>query len=73
VWDQNGDLVETVKVPQNLDKPETYVTNLAIKPGTRDGYIVVGGQAGGFVYTFKALADGISQSNGGGAVYPNGA
>jgi hypothetical protein len=31
-------------------------TNLAIKPGSDTAYVVVGGKAGGFVYTFKALA-----------------
>ncbi|MGH2938831.1 MAG: hypothetical protein ACRDPE_12015 [Solirubrobacterales bacterium] len=50
---------------QNLGAPEMSVTNLAIKPGTNTVYVVVGGQAGGFVYTFPALAKGFAGSNGG--------
>ncbi|HVX32931.1 MAG TPA: SMP-30/gluconolactonase/LRE family protein [Solirubrobacterales bacterium] len=71
VWNERGVLQKTIKIPQNLGKPELSATNLAIKPGTRDGFIVVGGAAGGFVYKFKALAKGIMPSNGGG-VLPHG-
>jgi lactonase len=67
VWNTNGDLIATIVVPQNFPQPETLVTNLAIKPGTTDGYLTVGGGNGGFIYRFKALAPGIPQSNGGGA------
>ncbi len=42
-------------------------TNLAIKQGTTDGYITVGGEDGGYIYHFRALAKGIPESNGGGA------
>jgi hypothetical protein len=31
-------------VPQNLPRPETLTTNLAIKPDTTDGYLTVGRQ-----------------------------
>jgi lactonase len=67
VWNPNGDLVATIVVPQNLPQPETLTTNLAIKPGTTDGYLTVGGSNGGYIYHFRALAPGIAQSNGGGA------
>jgi lactonase len=67
VWNTNGDLVATIVVPQNLPQPETLTTNLAIKPGTTDGYLTVGGSNGGYIYKFRALAPGIPQSNGGGA------
>ncbi|GAA1229954.1 lactonase [Microbacterium phyllosphaerae] len=40
-------------------------TNIAIAPGTTDGYMTVSGPDGGYVYTFTALAEGIRQSNGG--------
>jgi lactonase len=43
----------------------TSATNVAIKLGTTDAYMTVSGPAGGFVYEFEALADGIRQSNGG--------
>ena len=67
VWNEHGDLLRTVRIRQNLPKPELSATNLAIKPGTKKAYVVVGGEAGGFVYTFPALAKGIAQSNGGSA------
>jgi lactonase len=65
VWNEHGELQETIKIKQNLDAPEMSATNLAIKPGTDTAYVVVGGKAGGFVYTFKALAKGFAGSNGG--------
>ena len=46
-------------------RPGDVGTNLAIKPGTGTAYVVVDGKAGGFVYTFKALANGFAGSNGG--------
>jgi lactonase len=67
VWNEHGELQETIKIKQNLGAPEMSATNLAIKPGTDTAYVVVGGKAGGFVYTFKALAKGFSGSNGGSA------
>lgn len=71
VWSPAGKLLRTIRVRQNLGAPELSATNLAIKPGTRTAYVVVGGEAGGFVYTFKALAKGIPQSNGGSAALPH--
>jgi lactonase len=65
VWNEHGELLETVKIKQNLGAPEMSATNLAIKPGTSTVYVVVGGKAGGFVYTFPALAKGYAGSNGG--------
>jgi lactonase len=66
VWRPDGTQVADIIVPQNLSADETLTTNLAIKPGTREGYLVVGGHAGGYIYTFTSLAVGGSQSNGGG-------
>jgi lactonase len=67
VWNEHGELQETVKIKQDLGAPEMGATNLAIKPGTKTAYVVVGGQAGGFVYTFPTLAKGFAGSNGGSA------
>jgi lactonase len=67
VWNEHGELQETIKIKQNLGASEMSATNLAIKPGTDTAYVVVGGKAGGFVYTFKALAKGFAGSNGGSA------
>ncbi|NUU21560.1 MAG: SMP-30/gluconolactonase/LRE family protein [Streptomycetaceae bacterium] len=66
VWDAGGALVGTISVPPQ-DMGKMLVSNLVIKPGTTDGYITVGGDKGGFIYRFRALAPGIPQSNGGGA------
>ncbi|MFE2374544.1 SMP-30/gluconolactonase/LRE family protein [Streptomyces sp. NPDC059398] len=66
VWNRTGDLIATIRIPQQ-PKPELLVSNLVIKPGTTHGYITVGGDNGGYVYKFPALAPGIAQSNGGGA------
>lgn len=66
VFSPHGALLATVVVPQTLPAPQLLTANLVIKPGTRDGYLVVGGGNGGFVYTFPALGLGDAQSNGGG-------
>src|ERR1700761_4440777 len=65
VWNEHGELQETIKIKQDLGAPEMGGTNLAIKPGTKTAYLVVGGQAGGYVYTFPTLAKGYAGSNGG--------
>jgi lactonase len=65
VWGERGELKAEIVIPQNLGKPELAATNLGIKPGTKRGYIVVGGESGGFVYSFKALGKGISLAGGG--------
>ncbi len=65
VWNEHGELQETIKIKQDLGTPEMSATNLAIKPGTKTAYVVVGGEDGGFVYTFPTLAKGYPGSNGG--------
>lgn len=70
VWNEHGELQETVKIKQNLGAPEMSATNLAIKPGTKTVYVVVGGKAGGFVYTFPALAKGYPGGSNGGSQPP---
>lgn len=62
VYSSSGEHLTTVVVD---DGSLESATNVAIAPGTTDGYITVSGPKGGFVYTFTALADGIRQSNGG--------
>jgi lactonase len=64
VYSPTGDLRTTVSLPSRA-KGLTSATNIAIRPGTTDAYMTVSGSAGGFVYEFEALADGIRQSNGG--------
>ena len=65
VFNQTGDHLATIKIPQNLPRPQTLTTNIAIKPGTRQGYLIVGGENGGYLYRFRAFAEGGRQSNGG--------
>ncbi|NDZ78663.1 SMP-30/gluconolactonase/LRE family protein [Streptomyces sp. SID10853] len=60
VWNPAGDLLATVVIPQR-PQPEPLVSNLVIKPGSTHGYITVGGDNGGYLYTFRALAPGLSQ------------
>lgn len=62
VFSPTGEHLTTVSVAgTSLES----ATNVAIAPGSTDGYITVSGPEGGYVYTFTALADGIRQSNGG--------
>jgi lactonase len=35
------------------------VSNIVIKPGSRDGYITTGGADGAYLYRFRALAPGL--------------
>jgi lactonase len=64
VYSPDGELLTTVSLPSRA-KGLTSATNIAIRPGTTDAYMTVSGTAGGFVYEFDALAEGIRQSNGG--------
>lgn len=64
VYNPQGRLISSVGMPDGGAGLES-ATNIAIEPGTRNGYITVSGPDGGFIYTFKAEGDGIRQSNGG--------
>ncbi|MFJ3404852.1 SMP-30/gluconolactonase/LRE family protein [Promicromonospora sp. NPDC090134] len=64
VYGPDGTHLTTVSVPDG-DDGLLSATNLAIRPGTTDAYVTVSGPAGGFVYRFDALAQGVRQSNGG--------
>ncbi|MYW04706.1 SMP-30/gluconolactonase/LRE family protein [Streptomyces sp. SID3343] len=66
VWNKSGERIGTIVVP-NRSRETQLVSNVVIKPGTTQGYITVGGDTGGFIYEFRAFAQGIPQSNGGGA------
>jgi len=64
VFAPDGDHLVRIVLPD--DAPElTLATNMAIEPGGRRAYMTVSGPAGGFIYSFDALGDGIRQSNGG--------
>lgn len=65
VYDRHGERLATVEVPARAGKGLESATNVAITPGGTRAYMTVSGPAGGYLYTFDALADGIRQSNGG--------
>lgn len=64
VYNRYGEHLATVKVPGRAEGLES-ATNVAITPGGTRAYMTVSGPAGGYLYTFDALAKGIRQSNGG--------
>ena len=64
VYSKYGERLATVEVPARTEGLES-ATNVAITPGGTRAYMTVSGPAGGYLYTFDALAKGIRQSNGG--------
>ncbi|WP_024875700.1 SMP-30/gluconolactonase/LRE family protein [Saccharomonospora piscinae] len=64
VYAPDGTHKTTITVPEK-DGDLKSATNLAIRPGTTEGYVTVSGPAGGYVYRFDALAEGVRESNGG--------
>ncbi|MFC7885150.1 SMP-30/gluconolactonase/LRE family protein [Streptomyces sp. NPDC057376] len=64
VYSKHGERLATVEVPARAKGLES-ATNVAILPGGTRAYMTVSGPAGGYLYTFDALAEGIRQSNGG--------
>lgn len=64
VYSKYGERLATIEVPGRAVGLES-ATNVAIRPGSRTGYLTVSGPAGGYLYTFDALAKGVRQSNGG--------
>ncbi|MCL7382110.1 SMP-30/gluconolactonase/LRE family protein [Streptomyces sp. 35G-GA-8] len=65
VYSASGELLTTVDVPSARAEGLTSATNVAITPGGTKAYMTVSGPAGGYLYAFDALAEGIRQSNGG--------
>ncbi|GGQ33732.1 SMP-30/gluconolactonase/LRE family protein [Streptomyces mutabilis] len=65
VYDRHGERLATVEVPARAAEGLASATNVAITPGGTKAYMTVSGPAGGYLYTFDALAEGVRQSNGG--------
>ncbi|PAN01248.1 hypothetical protein CJI59_12835 [Streptomyces sp. Alain-F2R5] len=65
VYDRHGERLATVEVPARAAEGLESATNVAITPGGTKAYMTVSGPAGGYLYTFDALAEGVRQSNGG--------
>ncbi|NDZ56028.1 SMP-30/gluconolactonase/LRE family protein [Streptomyces anulatus] len=64
VYDRHGERLATVELPARARGLES-ATNVAITPGGTKAYMTVSGPAGGYLYSFDALAEGTRQSNGG--------
>ncbi|GAA3962196.1 SMP-30/gluconolactonase/LRE family protein [Streptomyces marokkonensis] len=64
VYDQHGERLATIEIPGRTSGLES-ATNVAITPGGTTAYMTVSGPAGGYLYRFDALAEGVRQSNGG--------
>lgn len=65
VYDRHGERLATVEVPARAAGGLESATNVAITPGGTKAYMTVSGPAGGYLYSFDALAEGVRQSNGG--------
>ncbi|MFF8100367.1 SMP-30/gluconolactonase/LRE family protein [Streptomyces sp. NPDC016640] len=65
VYDRHGERLATVEVPARAAEGLESATNVAITPGGTRAYMTVSGPAGGCLYAFDALAEGVRQSNGG--------
>ncbi|MEU8625012.1 SMP-30/gluconolactonase/LRE family protein [Streptomyces sp. NPDC048669] len=66
VYDKYGERLATVEIPARAAAAGLEsATNVAITPGGTTAYMTVSGPAGGYLYAFDALAEGIRQSNGG--------
>ncbi|KOV35623.1 SMP-30/gluconolactonase/LRE family protein [Streptomyces sp. XY152] len=65
VYDRHGERLATIEVPARAAEGLESATNVAITPGGTKAYMTVSGPAGGYLYTFDALAKGVRQSNGG--------
>ncbi|UWM47969.1 SMP-30/gluconolactonase/LRE family protein [Streptomyces carpaticus] len=64
VYSPHGEHLATVEIPAGHQGLES-ATNVAIVPGGTTAYLTVSGPAGGYLYSFEALAEGTRQSNGG--------
>ena len=65
IYPNKSKLLGVFSLNDDFPKPQMLSTNVAIKRGSTDAYITVGGENGGYIYHFKALAPGGEQSNGG--------
>ena len=54
-----GITVANVVIPGREEGRFLRTTNLAIKPGTREGYITTSGEGGAWIYKFEALAEAL--------------
>jgi lactonase len=65
IYEPDGTLVQTIEVPAKDKAGLGSATNIAIRPGTTQAYATISGPDGGFLYSFRAIGEGIPQSNGG--------
>lgn len=57
---QSGIPIANVLVTGRDEGKYLNTTNLAFKPGTNEGYITTGGKGGAWIFTFEALAKGLT-------------
>lgn len=60
VWNAGGDLIATVRMQDEFSSNPLGVTNVAIKPGTKEAFATVGADDGSYLYQFEALGDGVN-------------
>ncbi|UWU75830.1 SMP-30/gluconolactonase/LRE family protein [Bradyrhizobium huanghuaihaiense] len=66
VYAPSGELIGIIQAKDDFPKgSQLFVTNLAIRSGSTEAYMVVGGKNGGYIYKFEAFAPGRLLSNGG--------
>ncbi|MEE1752796.1 SMP-30/gluconolactonase/LRE family protein [Streptomyces sp. SP18CS02] len=65
VYSKHGEHLATVEIPARAAQGLESATNVAITPGGKRAYMTVSGPAGGYLFAFDALAEGVRQSNGG--------
>jgi len=58
ILNDRGIPIATVVVPGRDEGKYLRTTNLAFKPGTREGYITAGGEGGAWIFKFDAIAQG---------------
>ena len=59
VFDCNGIPVRNILIPERAEGRLTMSTNLIIKPGTKEGYLLTSDfMSGAWIYSFEALAEG---------------
>lgn len=60
VLNKGGIPVANVVIPGRDEGKGLRTTNLAFRPGTREGYITTSGEGGAWIYKFKGLAEGLT-------------
>jgi lactonase len=60
VLNRHGVPIANVLIPGRDEGLHLQTSNMAFKPGTREGYIIAGGRGGAWIYRFEGLARGVT-------------